>query len=644
MKSRTYARVGPQFKAPYPFINRMEGTYSDSVDLAPPMCGIHRPPQFPTGKTATALDEMDRQIENQLHWFFNQGEVTSELLQKSRFKKCKRFVNLIFVNNSLIEADQWATRIIRRGKKQVMRVFSSKSEVNTADALYRLITEGEVDIDTDQDIPVDYVLMCSHARRFANLCDSTSSGRCILDRLNRYYKDICVVLWFDEADNFPRLLKEYIPKFKSFPNVARMVAITATPLVRFWEIMHDSGYMDIDLIGEMPAATEYRRMSDHNLIYTDNIYIKSPHTNFEYILKNPGALCYTETDEHGHVTERRIPTDLRENAKRIMFVPGENRRSTHLSICETAKEYSKNSLILNGTDKAFFFFDGRPPLPIVDYKKRMIAAGKKYNKISFSDMSIMDVAVAMYNDPALRLQESDLVITGYLCVVRGVTFNRPDFQFTDCILSRYHYEEEDDIENIVQLAGRFHGNKLWVPKGINIYAPKQVLDVADKQIDALINFLSTAPKSMQYSDIFVEPNGIPILALLSPELVEKVKTFGKLTEKKRVQFHELLMKAEEEGEFQIVADFNKPSKRQVKFSLKEYTLESKRIFSEGDKAEARRFPQFYEHHTLRKSYGQGVKAAGHYTIDITSTEFPLDSDTSLEPGTAFISFIFKEKV
>jgi hypothetical protein len=620
----------------------MDSTYGD-FDLAPPMCGIHRPPQFPSGKTATALDEMDRQLENQLHWFFNQGEITSELLQNSRFKRYKRVVNLIFANNSLIETDQWASRIVGRGKRQIMRIFSSKSDVNNADRLYSLITEGECHPDTDEDIPVDYVLMCSHSRRFANLCDRDANNvRSILDRLNRNHKDICVVVWFDEADNFPRLLKEYIPKFKTFPNVARMVAITATPLVRFWEIMHESGYMDVDLIGEMPAASNYRRMSEHNLIYTDNIGIKSPVQNFKHILDNPGSLCYTETSETGIVFERRLPFDIRGNAKRILFVPGENRRSTHLNICEVAKENNKNTLILNGSDKAFFFHDGRPPLLITDYKNKMIAAGKRYGKMLFSDMSIMDVAVAMYNTPALRLQESDLVITGYLCVVRGVTFNRPDFQFTDCILSRYHYEEEDDIENIVQLVGRFHGNKDWVPKGINIYAPKQVLDVADKQIQALINFLETKPESMQYSDIFVEPNGIPLLATLTPDLVEKVKTFGKLTEKKREQFHKMLVKAEEDGDFQIVADFNKPTKRQIKFSLKEYTLESKRVFNEGDKAEARRFPQFYEHHTQRKSYGQGVKAPGHYTIDITSIDFPINKDFSLEAGTAFISFIFKD--
>ena len=126
-----------------------------------------------------------------------------------------------------------------------MKIFSSKSEVNNSETLFRLISEGEYDEDTDSFIPIDFVLMCTHQVRLADFCDDKSTRASLLKRMMRFHSDICFVPWFDEVDKFPELLANYIPKLQSFANILQINGITATPYDKFWKLMHKCGYYDI---------------------------------------------------------------------------------------------------------------------------------------------------------------------------------------------------------------------------------------------------------------------------------------------------------------------------------------------------------------------------------------------------------------
>ena len=612
-----------------------DSIYSED-DVRPPMRLCARPPQFPQGKTKTSLDEMNKMMS----WFLDSAHTFNASHPRS---KDGRIVHLIFVNNNLIEGDQWRDRMVKRGI-QNLKIFSSKSDVNDVDRLLTLITQGEYDAMNDEYIPIDYVLMCTHPIRLQNICNE-KTGDSLLKRLERFNPNISIVPWFDEIDKFVKLHTDFIPRFQGFSNVLVLNGITATPYGKFWQIMHECNYRDIDLIGKLPDPKDYRTIEDHELIYSDLIDIKSPSENFRYILENPGKVCFKDGD-----VVHRIP-DITNNSKRIIFVPGESACRTHNAIKDIASEYKKNTLMINGKTKGFFKANGEF-IRISDYKNDKIRKNMYYTegekKISYGDLTTMDIAVIMYNDPSLNLNSSDLVITGFYCVERGVTFNRPNFQFTHALFTSYHYKESSDIvESIIQITGRCFGNKEWVPADIKIISPKYITDTVRNSIKNMIDFLLTSPKSIQYADIYREAVGIPLEITFNDKIVlQKIVEIKKLKKKDYAYIDELLRDAYKRGGVSLVDNNHSDPVREA-FSFEQYSFSGKRVLEEGNKADNYRFDKFYDAFTKRKCYGQTVKdGAGHFSIDITMINYTISNDPeiiTIDKGTGFISFVYKKK-
>jgi hypothetical protein len=608
-----------------------------------PMRLCCRPPQFycassplTAGKTSTTITEMESMIQ----WFLNAGAVEN----LSLITTYKRIVHLIFVNNNLIEGEQWADRLCSRGI-QKMRIFSSKSDINTAGRLYELIAEGQYDDLTDTYTPIDYVLQCTNGIRLSDYCEDKQSPSgpmpSILKRMAHHHKDVGFVIWSDEIDKLTGLWKPFIPKLRKFGNVIQINGITATPHEKYWELVHCLGFGDIPLIGSLPDPSDYRTISDHKRIYTNLVNIKSPVSNFEYLLKHSGEISYTENDPETkkEIQHHTIPS-LTVNRGVIYYVPGEARCKTHTAIASLANEYGKNSLVINGKFKGFKYADGRSDITVDEYKQIKIEAGEE----SFQKMAYMDIAIHMYHDPTLELRDKDLVITGFNCITRGITFNRPDFQFEYVILSAYHYKEgSKEVEEIIQAVGRAHGNSAWVKEGIVFLSPKYILDMVEQKIKEQIQFLRTAPKAINYADVFREKKGIPIKILIhDSKILETICSFGNLTEKKRGGFIQILQEGITSGAITI-EDPNNYRASDVPFNLQQYALESKRILEDPLKAKNYRFSEFLDHFTKRVPYGQSVKEDGKFQIDITNIDLTISLTQRIEKGTGFISFMFKQK-
>jgi hypothetical protein len=589
-------------------------------------------------------------MESMLHWFLDAAGVANSSFVESKFK---RIVHLMFHNNSLIEGDQWADRLISRGIEK-MRIFSSKSEVNTATALYQLISEGQYDDISDTYTPINYVLQCTHPTRLADYCDvkRTPSGvnPSILKRMLDHYPHVGFVIWADEIDKLTGLWKQYIPKLRAFPNVIQFEGITATTYTKYWDLMHSLGFYSIPLIGSLPDPSDYRTISDHKHIYTNNITIKSPVKNFEYLLDHANEVCYIEVDPKTskEITRHHIP-DIKTNSGKIFYVPGEEAIRTHDAIAKLANLHNKNALKINGKFKGFCYADGRPSISVKDYTKQKIREGVTYtdskgNKIPFSRMASMDVAICMYNDPTLELNTEDLVITGFNCITRGITFNRPDFQFDYMILSEYHFKEgSKQVEEIIQAIGRAHGNVAWVKAGIVFLSPKYILDMVEEKIKQQIEFLRTAPKELMYADVFREVNGIPIKVVFhTTQTLNQIHSIKQLTAKRRIELMEILKAGVADGSITL-HDQNSDIPSHVKFNFTDYTIDTKRFLDDPEKAANYRFPTFLEKYTKRMSYGQSVKREGLFNIDITFIEQKLSDTERIEPGTGFISFMFKQK-
>ena len=615
-------------------------------DVRPPFRLLVRPPQFPQGKTATAIETM-KAINSMMEWIFNQSRAMELQNYVAPGTNIKRIVHFIFVNNNLIEGDQWRDRLIRRGV-QNLKIFSSKSEVSTADTLNTLITQGQYI--NGRYVQVDYVLMCTNATRLGNFTGE-ANGDSLLRRFQQFHPEIGVMCWFDEIDKYVRLLTDHIPKFQEFKNVLVLNGITATPYKRFWDIMHECGYYDVELIGQLPDPKDYMTFNQHEIIYTDDITIKKPADNFKFFLENPGHdLEYTTSS--GEMVMTKLP-DLSANTGAIIFVPGEPARKSHMEIAGIALGYDKNALVINGKTKAFYrACDDGTPIEIAEYKKQQIKRQEKEIREGtqipegdlFVNMTAMDVAVKMYNDPALGLKDADLVITGFYCVERGVTFNRPDFQFKYAILTPFHYKEDSkEIESIIQLAGRTHGSKEFV-RQITILAPQYIVETVNKAIEDLISFLrDAAPKSINHASIFRETNGIPIMCNLDDDTVEQLIRIGKAsTREKKLQCHAILRKAYQDGKF-ILEDKNKELPNYKPFSFDDYSFDGKRIAEDEAKLKSYRFSSFYDSFLKQTIYGQTIQR-GQYTVDIAKIAVKINDELTLPAGTAFISFGFQERI
>jgi hypothetical protein len=632
----------------------MSGTYvsDDDENVLDFMRLCDRPPQFyssqnplTAGKTSTTITEMESMILKVLDMagVANSGFITN----------LTRIVHIIFVNNSLIEGDQWADRLISRGI-QKMRIFSSKSDVNNSTSLYNLISEGQYDELTDTYIPIDYVLQCTHPTRLSDYCDKKriSSGTVppILKRMYDHYPDVGFVVWGDEVDKMSGIWKTYIPKLRGFKNVIQFNGITATPYLKYWDLMHSLGFYKVPLIGTLPDPSEYRTLSDHRHIYTNNVSIKSPSKNFEYLLTHSGEISYKTINPKTKkvITTHYIP-DLKTDSCKIFYVPGEEAIAVHEAISKIANTYDKNSLVINGKFKGYNYADGRPSKSIKEYKDEKVKAGIKYkdshgNLRPFNQMASMDIAICMYNDPELELNTKDLVITGYNCITRGITFNRPDFQFDYVILSDYHYKEgSKQMEEIIQLIGRAHGNVAWIKSGIVFLSPKYILDTVDEKIKQQIEHLRTAPKVLNYADVFREPKGIPIKIIFhTTQIINKIRSFKQLTVVRKVEFMNVLREGVRDGTITL-HDSNSDIPSQIKFNFDDYMIHGKRMLEDPEKAKNYRFLEFLDKYNKRISYGQAIKEEGMFDIDITFIEQKLSDTERVEPGSGFISFMFKQK-
>lgn len=620
---------------------RLQGDLEDD-DIKPPFRLLTRPAQFPQGKTATAIEDMKFLVQ----WLFDKSKTLEVGKPFTEARRFKRIVHLVFVNNNLIEGDQWQDRLFQRGV-QNLKIFSSKSDTSDVDNLNTLIGQGE--FINGKYVPVNYVLMCTHPVRLCNFTGE-KNGDSLLRRFETFHPDIGFICWFDEIDKFVSLLKDHIPRFQSFNNVLMMTGITATPYKRFWDIMHKCGYYDVELVGELPEASDYMTFQNHEIIYSDMLAQKSPVKNFRSILENPGYISYLDKDSEGNDVKHLVP-DLTDNHGDIIFVPGESARKTHIAIRDIAVEWGKNALVINGSDKSFYRALDHATFSIYEYKKEKIRqqhdAKKRGENLDgspvFENMTAMDVAVHMYNDPALDLKSADLVITGFYCVERGVTFNRPGFQFRYAILAPYHLRDgSEEIESIVQLSGRTHGSKSMVRK-ITVISPKYIVEEVNDAIKNLIDFLRSAPSKINYACIYRQTNGIPIrCSILDDELVDKIRNLGKLTEAKRDLMWSWLKKAHENGTL-VLIDKNISDPSRLPFSFADYSLKGKRILENEDSAKTYRFPQFYDHFLRQKVYGQSIRS-GEFDIDINTLPTVIDSETTLPSGTAFISFAFKPKI
>ena len=585
-----------------------------------PMSAAVKPTQFKSGneegKTNTCLKTM-AEINK---YFMSLGQALDQNNEFDESQKNKKPIHVVFTNNSLIETKQWKNKVANFGVN-TMAIFSSQ-DTKTKGEIDSLILTGD-----ENGHQVNYLMACANSVRIDDII-------WLIRQYSKKHKEYVFNIFLDEFDKI-NLYVHLIRSIQSYSNVANIVAISATAYSNWFRMLYELGYSYVPLLTKIEDASEYRRIKEHRLMYTDNLYIEDPVKNFEFILNNPGLICYESEDKK----ERIHLPNLKDEKGKILFVPGTFYTSSHDDICQIANNMNWNCLILNGKKKGFYYPDGSN-IQIKAYRE---AHPHLFNEST----SIMGVAQVMYNDSKLNLKETNLVITGFNCVERGVTFNTPEFQFHACIFSPYHYREgSKEKESIIQLAGRATGWKNFVPYMI-ILAPKYLIEEVSNSQDRLIEFLKTSPTYLTYADMIKDENAIPIrLDFLDQSFLTIIEDY---TGNKNKRWAKIL-EGINEGKIKV-SNANRENSGQHSFFCEttnrtitvnpNYKLKTIRSCTKDTKFENYRFDSYIEAENQLRGYGQSNKE-GDFSVDLNFFEHT-KNNIHIPRGVGFISYAFIDK-
>jgi hypothetical protein len=223
-------------------------------------------------------------------------------------------------------------------------------------------------------------------------------------------------VWLDEADKFIKFIENTLRPIVGQNDNVNVKLITATPKPLFQKYK----YMNVLPIENTTSAL-YHGWADNKVRIIEN---------------NEGCVDFAD-----HVLTNVAQDKIRPGTK--WFIPGKSIKRSHEAIKALCVELGMSVLCVNGEGIKLTLPDTRE---CITFKK-----DDEFNQ------KIQEI-YGKY-----RLDRFALVITGYICIGRGITIMSEDFMIDYAILS--HYSNKNEAS---QLAGRMKGNI----KGFKNYNPE----------------------------------------------------------------------------------------------------------------------------------------------------------------------------
>ena len=395
-------------------------------------------------------------------------------------------MTVVFTNNNLLETKNWKLRLNR--KTENMNIFSLSSKRDSDFNNLPQIESKLLRAKSANDLP-DIITMCTHGSRtddIYNLITTLQNSNLDFSRIG--IKQITLTLMFDEADKNIKLITEFIKEFNTFMattvnyTVRDIHFITATACIPFLKKLKRVNIRTLKNINKMiensgrinisheELLKDYRKLADHtHRSDIDNMTLST--VAYAKIVLNKILI---EREQSGDTTQR------------IIFAPAEMEISSHNSMCQVFTEKKFSVLILNSEKqnnsvaKGFINADGSY-VSLDDFNARHNISGEIYDTLAkWTEIN----------------STTDLAITGYLNVERGVTFNSIGFNFTDMIVSAYHLK---NLASLIQIIGRANGGVEYV-KIMNIWAPKHVINEANEFIEMMNELHARDPEEYNEAD------------------------------------------------------------------------------------------------------------------------------------------------
>lgn len=331
----------------------------------------------------------------------------------------KEIVNFILCDNNLLLAKQTSMRVdtdlceyIHEGHAYIELSSHERTEFHcTSDVFQAIVAKGSRN-----------VICCTNERRMDDIYQLIKDINANKFTLGKFHFNV----WLDEADKFIKFIDNTLrPIVKEHQNV-NVKLITATPHSLFQKYK----YMNVLPI-ENTTSLLYHGWNDNTIRIIEN-------ENLNKCLAVAEHKCLVFAE---HVLNDVAQSNIIPGTK--WFIPGASVKKSHNEIKTLCLEKGMAVLCVNGDGLKLTMPDTRECV--------------SFNKDCEFSHKIQEI-YCEYN-----LSRFALVITGYICIGRGITIMSEDFMIDYAILS--HHANKNEVS---QIAGRVKGNI----KGFKNYNPE----------------------------------------------------------------------------------------------------------------------------------------------------------------------------
>jgi hypothetical protein len=315
-------------------------------------------------------------------------------------------VNFIFCDNSLLLTKQTTTRLLVDINDEPYVEFSSRNDGSAK--------KKSADVREAIEDGIRNVVCCTNGKRVVDIED-------IVSRLNRHNNSSHTFkIWLDEADKFhSHIKKTFIPLAEKYKNV-EVYMLTATPQPIF------KTYGEVRTMAlENTTLPTYHGWHDCNRIIMDD--------------ESGTTIGFAR-----QITDYMIHRgELKPGEKG--YVPANTQKRTHYAMRDMFVEKNIAVFLVNG-DGIELTLPVQPGAASSEPQRIMVVKTKELHE------HIRE----LYNQ--YNVNKMPCVVTGNICVGRGISIQQPDFMFTFGILSNCLKKTEAS-----QNAGRLKGNfKDWL--------------------------------------------------------------------------------------------------------------------------------------------------------------------------------------
>jgi hypothetical protein len=348
----------------------------------------------------------------------------------------KEIVNFILCDNNLLLTKQTSSRVEKELKKYIHHgnVYIELSSHERTDYHDNASVFKAVVAENARNI-----ICCTNGRRMDDIFELIKNLNTSPFTSGKFHFNI----WLDEADKFIKFIETTLrPIVDLHTNVnVKLMTATSEPLFKKYK------YMNVLPIENTTSElyhgwSNYYRCQSEECSFQECKYIQASHSHYINnikIIEKEGS--YSDFIEH--ILTNVASHEIKPGSK--WFIPGVTAKKSHEAIKTICIEKGMAVLCVNGDGLILTL---PRTLERIPYKKD-------------DDFNSKLKDIYRYN----QLYRFPFVITGYICIERGVTIISEEFMLDFAILSHC-----SNKEGVSQIAGRMTGNI----KGFKSYNPKKL--------------------------------------------------------------------------------------------------------------------------------------------------------------------------